>query len=494
MYKVAGLVGILTVLSKVLGLARDLVIANYFGTSVMADAFNMAYLFTGNFFILFGGIGGPFYSSVVAVLPKLKEKDPEAIKEFLKSILLKSFLALVLVTLVLFLFKNQIVARFVNPERTEYYELTLFHMQVLLPLVLICGPIGIFYGVLNVYKKYFAPSLSPAVVNVVLIGAIFMMGDSMSGLALSLGTAVGGLVAMLVQLPGFLAIKNKLKCLSPSREGAIDAVKIGAEGSMANIESVTHETLITAEDMEGGVTTSSLDCAQEQETKSSNFVMHLKEAKAKYGDVLYPALLGTFVGQGIVYVDSFFCDCLGEGSWTSIVMANRLIQMPLGVLLTAFLVPLFPKLSELAHENNLDEMKAQVKKALRPLVLLCLPATLVGALFAEPIIKLLFERGAFDANSTYMVSTVFFWLCFSIIPYVYRDTVTRVFYSLGDSRTPLYVAIGAILLKIWLNHELVKHHAIAGIPMATVAITILNFIVLSIILKKKTGKYLCLAF
>ncbi len=481
MYKVAGLVGILTILSKILGLGRDLVIANYFGTSMMADAFNMAYLFTGNFFILFGGIGGPFYSSIVAVLPKLKGRDPESVKKFLKSILIKTSTVLVFLTALLYFTKGFILQFFIDPAREEYFNMTLFHINVLLPLILICGPIGILFGVLNVYKRYVAPSLSPAVVNVALIASIFLMGDSMNGLALSLGTALGAVASLFFQFPGYLAIKKKLNGFFKGEE---DLVKIEehaaadqpAGGSMAAAQAASEGTV-----------------AAKIKDQFLSVKDQIADTKRKYAEILYPALLATGISQGVVYVDSYFCDGLGEGSWTSVVMANRLIQLPLGVLLTAFLVPLFPRLSELAGDDNFSEMKVQVKKALRALVLICIPATLVGVFFAQPIIKLLFERGAFTANSTAMVSLVFFWLCFSIIPYIYRDTVTRVFYSLGDSRTPLYVAIAAIVFKVILNYFLVASHGLAGIAIATVLMTLLNFLILSLLLKRKTGSFMCFA-
>jgi putative peptidoglycan lipid II flippase len=108
--------------------------------------------------------------------------------------------------------------------------------------------------------------------------------------------------------------------------------------------------------------------------------------------------------------------------------------------------------------------------------------------WTEPAIRLVFERGAFDARSTQLVSTAFFYLCISIIPYIFRDTLTRVFYSLGDSKTPLYVAIFAIFVKVILNYLLVDNYALAGIAMATVLMTTINFIVLSGLLYLKLSR------
>lgn len=445
MLKVAGLVGFLTIISKLLGLARDLVIANYFGTSIESDAFNMAYLFTGNLFILLGGIGGPFYNSVVAVLPQIKEG--KITLPFIKNILFKSFAFLLVISSAFYFLKPYLLQFFINPEKQEYFNLTLKHIDILLPLIVICGPIGIVFAVLNIYKRYFEPSLSPAAVNIALISTVFIMGDSFNGLALSIGTSIGAVASFLLQLPSFSIICNKFK-----------------------------EGLLGSED------------SKENNTES---ISDLKKLKGKYGHILYPALLTTLAGQAIVIVDSFFCDSLSQGSWTALVMGNRLIQLPLGVLLTAFLVPLFPKLSELAGYNNLEGMKIETKRALKFLLLLCIPATAIGMIGSEFFIKLLFERGAFDSNSTILVSTVFFFLCLSIIPTIYREIVNRIFYSFGDSRTPLFVMLFGVLVKIYLNSVFIKLWGLAGVPIATVIVIILNLGILLFILRRRLGSFIC---
>lgn len=432
MYKVASLVAFLTIISKVLGLARDLVIAQYFGTSMEADAFNMAYLFTGNFFIIFGGIGGPFYSAVVAALPRImSENSPKQIEAFLRSILIKSTLALALITLLVYLTKDFLLAAFIDKAANlEYFALTLRNIDILLPLIVIAGPIGIVYGILNCYKKYMEPSLSPAMINVALIVCVFIMGDAASGLALAIGTSIGGLLSFLFQVPALIAIKkNNLKEDIEQVAAAID----------------------------------------------------LKP----FAHILYPALLSTVVSQLIVFIDSFFCKGLEEGSWTALVLANRLIQMPLGVLLTAFLVPVFPRIGEVIVKGNNKEVKRLLQKAIGTMIVLCVPATLVGCFWSEEIIRLLFERGEFDAHSTAMVASVFFYLCFSILPFVFRDSFTRTLYSYGDSKSPLVVMIIAIAIKIVLNIFLVERFGLNGIAISTTLIAVINALMLFVLLNKR---------
>lgn len=430
MLKVVSLIASLTVISKILGLIRDLVIAHYFGTSMMADAFNLAYLFTGNVFIIFGGIGGPFYSAVVAKLPKLQD-TPHIAWEFIKHIIIKASLALFLVSAGLYFFKSYLLKFFVDyAEKPEYFNLTLLNIDILLPLVLICGPIGIIFAILNCYKKYVEPSLSPAVVNVALIATVFLMGDSMSGLALAIGTSVGGILSLGFQFPSLIRIKSKIGTLKASAEDIL-------------------------------------------------------KPKSDYYHILYPALLSTGMAQLMVFVDGFFCKGLAEGSWTSLVLANRLIQMPLGVLLTAFLVPLYPRITALIGDDNLAEVKRLLIKALKILSAIIIPGIIIGSFFAEDLIRLVFERGAFDARSTMMVSSVFFYISFSALPFVFRDSFTRTLYSFGDSKTPLYVMIAGIILKVILNFFLVERMGLEGIALSTTLVSLFNASVLFGFVRRK---------
>ena len=429
MFRIAGLVAVLTIISKILGLARDLVIAHYFGTSMEADAFNLAYLLTGNFFIILGGIGGPFYSSLIAVLPKLQSQDFN-VQDFLKDLLKKLSLISLFVAILLFLVKDFILTIFIDKGlKPEYFAQTLTNIDILLPLIFLAAPIGILFAALNCLKKYFAPSLAPAIVNVILIATVFLMGDGFNGLALAIGTSIGGIVSFLVQLPFAF----------PGKQAGL--VELGLD--------------------------------------------KLKSYKTEFYTLLVPALLSTSSTQIMVFIDSYFCKYLAEGSWTSVTIANRLVQMPLGVLMTAFLVPVFPKISEMVQEKRFARIREVLTKAIGVLLLISIPAVVVGMLFPKQIISIIFERGAFNAESTLLVSEVFFYLCLSIIPYVLRDSFTRTLYCFGDSRSPLYVMLVAIVLKFILNSFLVTKYGIAGIAISTVAASAFNATCLFFILKHK---------
>lgn len=429
MFKVAGLVAILTVFSKILGLGRDLVIAHYFGTSMEADAFNIAYLLTGNFFIILGGIGGPFYSSIIAIVPKLQTQNFK-LAAFLKTIIKKLTLISFFAAVLMYFGKNFILQIFIDKDlKPEYFEQTLLNIDILLPILVITAPIGIMFAVLNCLKKYFAPSLAPAALNVVLISTVLLMGDGFHGLALAIGTSIGGIISFLIQIP------------------------FSFQKDLTNLVEMTKEKF--------------------------------SSVKKEYYGLLIPALLSTSSTQIMVFIDSYFCKYLQEGAWTSITLANRLVQMPLGVILTAFLVPVFPKISEMVEEKRFTRIKEVLTKSLGVLLLISIPGVIVGMVFPSQIISIIFERGAFNAESTALVAEVFFYLCLSIIPYIFRDSFTRTLYCFGDSKSPLYVMLIAIALKFILNSFLVSNYGIAGIAISTVAASSFNATCLYFILKRK---------
>ena len=436
LFKIASFVGIITVISKIFGLLRDLVIAKFYGTTITADAYNFAYLLTGNALILLGGLGGPFHSAAIATLTKIKDNAKES-GSFLIKIFTSTFIVLLLITIGVIYFKNQIV-HFIVPAaghnityQEKLWHLTAMQLQIMSPLIIISGLLGILCGVANVYGGYFWPSFSPVLPSIAIICFVLINPDPKVGIALGIGTLIGAILQLIVQLP--------------------DLLKAGL-----------YENLKFA-------------------------IVKNQKAVGNFNHFLGPAILSTSIGQITVYIDSFFCSGLQEGSWTATVLANRLIQLPLGVLLTSFLVPFFPRFSELAHAKNINKLKETSILVIRSLWFLTLPIAIYLFLFAKPIVEIVFQRGAFNDRSTILTSSILTALLLSMIAYVARDTLTRVFYSFGNSRIPLLVAVCSIVLKIILNSVLVEKYQAPGIAFSTSLVTLFNFLLLGFLLRKEIG-------
>ena len=436
LFKIVGYVGITILFSKLFGLARDLVIAQFYGTSITADAYNYAYLLTGNILILIGGLGGPFHSATIAILTRIKDNAKES-GSFLIKIFLSAFLALSLIAIGVIYFRHNLVEMIIpaigiaESYREKLWELTASYLLIMSPLIIISGLVGILCGIANVYGGFFWPSFAPAFPSLTIIIFVILSANRGSGMALAIGTLIGAILELIVQLPYL-------------------------------IKACFYENIKLT-------------------------IIKKQKAFKDYLDFLGPALLSTTIGQITVYIDGFFCSGLAEGSWTATIFANRLIQLPLGILVTSFLVPFFPRFSELAHNKNLDSLKQTSIIVIKSLWFLTLPIAAFLLLFAKPIVEIIFQRGAFDERSTTLVSGILIALLLSMVAYVARDTLTRVFYALGNSRIPLMVAILAIILKVVFNNVLVEKYGVYGIAFSTSLVTLLNFIFLNLLLKKEIG-------
>ena len=204
-------------------------------------------------------------------------------------------------------------------------------------------------------------------------------------------------------------------------------------------------------------------------------------------ELLFPAILSSTIGQINIYVDMFFASSLQEGVWTAIGYANRVFQFPVGILVTAFLVPLFPIFSRLVAENDMQGIKTYFNKGVGVLFFASIPIILGILLVGMDGIRLVFERGAFDERATFLVTEALWFLSVSIIPYVFRDSITRVYYSFNDSATPFKVALSSIILKVLLNMLFISylHMGIGGITLSTSFVTLFNATVLGILISKK---------
>jgi len=462
MARTFGVVAVLTVVSKFIGMFRDIVVAAAYGTSVVADAFQYASMFTGNVLVLFGGLGGPFHSSTVAVVTP--QKDDRQSGGLVVQIMLLTVAALSVVTLLFYVFATPLsglIGHFYNPDvpalghtpaaqaaMTAMNDLLLpekkslfehqFHDQLLwmLPLIVIAGIVGVSYGILNVYNKIFWPSLSPAIASIAIIIFVKMADPSkflIYGIPLAVGTLAGAIGQMLAQFPDMLKLPLHWRLPLRPEPGLRD-----------------------------------------------------------YGGMLWPAFISTSVGTLTVYVDMFFTlSTHTQGAWVAVVMSNRIVQLPLGILLTAMLVPILPRFTEQVTANKPEELKFEMRRALNFLWFISLPIAGIFFILPRPIVAVLFQRGNFDNQSVDLVTLAFVFLVPSIVLYVGRDLVTRVFYAHKDSSTPYKIAIIAIFVKAFLDWMLLRpefmNGSVAAISLATTIMTVFNFSLLTWALKRKIG-------
>ena len=430
--KAAWIIAFVTIISKLIGFLRDVVIANFYGAGMVSDAYFYAYQIPAIAIILLGGIGGPFHSAVVSVfskmIPDLSKKVPENVNKLFNTFLTSSFLVFLALCVLVFVFSDVIMKIIIANGSAQLIHLASLHLKIMAPVLVVGGVVGIYYGILIVYKEFLIPNISPILMSVAIIAIISLVRHDNSGIMLALATTVGALCQFVYQLP-------KLKSLGFKFRPNLDV-----------FNNPQYKNIL---------------------------------------ELLFPAILSSTVGQVYIYVDMFFASQLQEGAWSAIGYANRLFQFPVGVLVTAFLVPLFPIFSKLVGEKDYDNIRYYFNKGVGLLNFVAFPILVLIILLSTNAIQLIFQRGAFNEVATMMVSEALCYLSVSIIFYVFRDSITRVFYAFNDSKTPFLVALSSIVIKFILNMLFVKQLGIGGITLSTSFVTLINGFWLGLLIKKK---------
>ena len=421
--KAAWLIALVTIASKFMGFARDMVVANFYGATMVSDAYFYALQIPSLAIIILGGVGGPFHSATVAVfskiIPDFNSKPDKVVNRLYNTFLTITFLFFAALAILGFFFADKIMGLIISAGSPELVNLAATHFKIMSPIILIGGIIGIYYGLLVCYQEYILPNLSPMILSTVVIIILFCVHNDKTGIILAGATTLGAICQLIVQFPKLRKIGYRIR---------------------------------------------------------PNFDIKNNKNLNSLFELLFPAILSSTIGQISIYIDMFFASTLKEGAWTSVVFANRIFQFPVGILVTAFLVPLFPIFSRLAGENKLDDIKTYFNKGVGVLFFAAIPMVILILTLAKDGISLVFERGAFNANAVIMVTEALCFLSFSILPYVFRDSITRVYYAFNDSKTPFIIAISSIALKAVLNYLLIikMNMGIAGITLSTSIITLVN--------------------
>ena len=420
-------VGGLIALSKLSGFFRDLLAGAFLGTSFSADAFNTAVLFTNNLFIIFGGLNGPFHSATVSALSEIPPKRQGA---FLNKILLICLGVFILLgTLGYFLLG------FVFSSREDLEVLS--QLRAMLPVFFLAGVIGILFGASATHNRLVLPGISHLFSNLSVIFLSLLFFHNLGALVFGVAFSVGAILQ--VSIISFDLIKHRILDFKINKINKISADKLLRKDFLKD-----------------------LSC---------------------FRKILLPALFSSSSGSLNVYLDWFFCSELVQGSWSAILYGNRLIQLPFGVLVGASLLSFLPKISK--HKDQPKIFQEILQKELKNLTLVLVPAAALLFSLSRPLVYLLFQRGAFDENSTLLVSSVLFALSLSLLTSLPREIYTRAFYALGDSQTPFLITLGSLFLNLLFNSLLVKNFAVMGIAFSTTLTALVNSLIFMFLLSKK---------
>jgi putative peptidoglycan lipid II flippase len=185
-----------------------------------------------------------------------------------------------------------------------------------------------------------------------------------------------------------------------------------------------------------------------------------------------------------VYTDLWFASFI-PGTASALGYAGLLVQTPLGILSNAILVPLMPIFSRLADPSDWDELKRRIRQGLILTALTMLPLGSLMMVLAMPIVRVIYERFAFDREASEFVAAILVAYGSGMFFYLGRDVLVRVFYALGDGDTPFKISIVNIFLNALLDYLLIKAFGAPGLVLATVGVNIVSMVALMVLLDRK---------
>lgn len=203
--------------------------------------------------------------------------------------------------------------------------------------------------------------------------------------------------------------------------------------------------------------------------------------------LVWPVLIGSAVGAVAIFSDQIMGSTLGEGAVSSLGYADKLFQLPLGLFVAGITVPLFPLLSEQVAAKAPERVKTTLSFALRLMAFLLFPITVAFILLRFAITGLIFQHGKFTSEDTSPTAWVLLFLLLGLYVYAGRDTLTRVFYAYHDMRTPVKISVATMALNIGISYVFMQFMGVGGLALGTTVALTINFFVLLYLLRRKIG-------
>jgi putative peptidoglycan lipid II flippase len=205
--------------------------------------------------------------------------------------------------------------------------------------------------------------------------------------------------------------------------------------------------------------------------------------------IALPVIVGTSVNEINVLVDRTLASSIAVGGISALNYARRLNGFVQGLFVVSITTVLYPMISKMAAEKNMKGLKTYVSEAISIINLLVIPATIGAMIFSKEIVVLLFGRGAFTPEAAEMTSNALFYYSIGMIAFGLRDILSRAFYALQDTKTPMINATIAVVLNIILNVILSRYMGIGGLALATSISAVVSTLLMFITLRKKIGGF-----
>ncbi|MFQ5343581.1 MAG: murein biosynthesis integral membrane protein MurJ, partial [Anaerolineae bacterium] len=428
MARAAGIVMVAFVLSRLLGLAREMVIARQFGTSLELAAYLAAFRVPDFIFYLIAGgaLGSAFIPTFTEYLTVGTEEEAWQLASAVFNLLALVLTTAAIVAAIL----APLLARLIVPGFDPAAQaLTARLMRLMLIAPVVFGISGLAMGVLHSHQHFLVPALAPALYNLAIILAALLLGPSMGVRALAVGVVAGALLHLLVQLPMVAHVGARYTPL----------LGLGHPG--------------------------------------------VREVARLMG----PRILGLAAVQVNFVVNTILASGLGAAALPALNYAWLLMMLPQGVFAMALATVAFPTFSELAARNDAAGLRQTLSATLRTVLYLTVPASVGLLVLRTPVIEVLLQRGAFTQASTDAVAFALQFYALGLFAHATVEIVARAFYALHDTRTPVAIGLGAMLVNVLLSLALIRRLSFGGLALANTLATVGEMAVLMWLMRRRLG-------
>jgi putative peptidoglycan lipid II flippase len=425
--KSTGTIGGLTMVSRIAGFAREMLMSRILGAGIYTDAFYVAFRLPNTFRRLFGE--GAFSAGFVPLYSQRLQSGGEAdAKRFSEEVL-----AVFLPTLILFTLGFEIIMPLfiwaITGWHGEQLAFGTFLTRITFPYLLLISLVSLFSGILNSISRFTAAAFAPALLNLAMLVALVLVreGGEISATAVAAAVTIGGVLQL----------------------GLLMAA-----------------------------------------CKRAGIVLKIRKPKLTPGvrqfiRVVVPATLGAGVYQVSVFIDTFFLTRIGTGAVSWFNYADRLNQLPLGVIGAAIGTAILPQVSRHVDIGEHAEAARVQGQAADLAMLLCLPAALALAASAHPLVSAIFQGGRFTERDAYFTGLTLSIVALGLPAYVLVKVLTPGFYARRDTATPVKTALAVLAVNIALNFALIPPFGIGGLAAAVALSSWLNCVILYVILHRR---------
>jgi putative peptidoglycan lipid II flippase len=428
LHKATGTIGGLTLVSRVAGFAREMLMSRVLGAGFYTDAFYVSFRLPNTFRRLFGE--GAFSAGFVPLYSqRLQGPNGETeARNFSEEVLAVFLPTLVVFTIVFEVLMGPFIFA-ITGWHGDKLAFGTFLTRITFPYLLLISLVSLFSGILNSISRFTAAAFAPALLNLAMLTALIFVrtGGAVTATAVAIAVTVGGVLQLILLLTACKRAGIVLKIRRP----------------------------------------------------------RLTPGVRQFIRVVLPATLGAGVYQVSVFIDTFFLTRIGTGAVSWFNYADRLNQLPLGVIGAALGTAILPQVSRHVDIGEADKAARVQGQAAELAMFLCLPAALALCASALPLVSAIFEAGRFNARDAHFTALTLSIVALGLPAYVLVKVLTPGFYSRRDTATPVKTALAVLVVNVALNFALIPPFGIGGLAAAVAISSWLNCAILYVILHRR---------